>query len=101
MTVFKEQVLPIKVPAVTFGREHVIREQGLVYLSEEFENALTSGSLDYEYLLLRKFDEFGEEIFELRLSPADEISPRNAIYAREGETIVQLDGYLRLLKDLQ
>lgn len=101
MTVFAEQVLPIKVNAVTFGKEHVIQEQSLIYLSEEFENALTSGSLDYEYRLLRKFDEFGDEIFELRLSPADEINPRNAIYVREGETIVQLDGYLRKLEDLQ
>lgn len=99
MPLLTHQEVSVKLPAVTFGKEHVVQSDGLLILSEEFEKEVIE-AYDYAYTVSREFDDFGDEIFELLLVPNGIVFVRDEMRIREGETLVELSGSLRKLEDL-
>lgn len=100
MSLFANREVSLKLMSVTFGKEHVVQRDGLLYLSEDFENALEaygcSGGVS------KKFDDFGDRVFELSIAPrGGAVMEEDIIELVEGETIIVLGGKLRKLEDFQ
>lgn len=100
MSLFANREVSLKLMSVTFGKEHVVQRDGLLYLSEDFENALEA--YGWSGGVSKKFDDFGDRVFELSIAgPGIALMDEDIITLIEGETIIVLGGKLRKLEDFQ